>query len=395
MKRLITRSLIAAAAAALIALPLDAQTRSRGNARGGQGTESVRNGTGSQPARSGSNVRKRNNGAAPQQPQASKPQQQAPKPQNDPNKQKAQNNPPQNPNRQNPPQQAPTRPRSGNPPQAQPGGRPGNPPRNPQGRPQGRREPSPTQMRPGPGHNIERIPPRRRDPMPFGQAVRFWDRGRHYFGYRVSHLPRGYVRRVYRGITYYVLDGIYYRRYNGHYYVCRPPFGVFFDPVAEHLAYSACRFAYYYDVYNTYRTIDENAKVIANQNETIAANNATIARQNADIAINAERAASSYREADRLGLVQSYADAGTEYFYDDGVFFSKSADGKYVTIVPPAGALVRELPDDYETIVLDGTEYCKVDDTVYRMTVVDGVPYFEVFGQMSGTLATQYDPYNS
>ena len=388
MKRLITRSLIAAAAAAMIAIPLDAQTRSRSNTRGGQGTETTRN-NGGQPARSGSNVRKRNDGAAPQQ------QSRAQKPQNAPkttDKQKPKDNPPQSPNRQNPPkQQNPAGPRPGNPPQAQPGRRPAPEP----GRPRSRREPAPTRMRPGPGHNIERIPPRRRDPMPFGQAVRFWDRGRHYFGYRVASLPPRYVREVHRGITYYILDGIYYRHYNGHYYVCRPPFGVFFDPVADRLAYSACRFAYYYDVYNTYRTIDENARIIASQNETIAANNATIARQNADIAINAERAARSYREADRLGLVQSYADAGAEYFYDDGVFFSKDAAGRYVTIVPPAGALVRELPDDYETIVLDGTEYCRVDDTVYRMTVVDGVPYFEVFGQMSGELAEKFNAYNA
>ena len=260
---------------------------------------------------------------------------------------------------------------------------------------EGGREPREIRMHPGPGHNMERIPPRHRDPMPYGRAVRFWDGGHHYFGYRVSYLPTRYVRVDYWGVPYYLLDGIYYRHYGGYYYVCRPPFGVFFDPVLDNLAYTVCRFSYYYDVYNTYRTINENAQTIASQNATIAANNATIARQNADIALNTERAAQSYKEADRLGLVQSYADASVEYFYEDGVFFIKDKNGKYVTIVPPAGALVQELPDDYDTITLDGKEYYKVDDTVYRLTIIDGSPYFEVLGQMTGTLAQKYDMYNS
>lgn len=260
---------------------------------------------------------------------------------------------------------------------------------------EGGREPHHIQMHPGPGHNMERIPPRHRDPMPFGRAVRFWDGGRHYFGYRVSYLPSRYSRVDYWGVPYYLVDGIYYRYYRGHYYVSRPPFGVVVDAVLDNILYSVCNFAYYYDVYNTYRTINENARTIASQNETIAANNATIARQNADIALNSDRAAKSYKEADRLGLVQSYADAGTEYFYQDGVFFIKDKNGKYVTIVPPAGALVQELPDDYDTITLDGEEYYKVDDTVYKLTIIDGSPYFEVLGQLTGPLAQQYDLYDT
>ena len=260
---------------------------------------------------------------------------------------------------------------------------------------EGGREPREIRMKPGPGRDIERIPPRHRDPMPFGRAVRFWDGGHHYFGYRVSYLPSRYTRVVYYGIPYYLLDGIYYRRYGTYYYVSRPPFGVIFDTVLDNLIYSVCNFAYYYDVYNTYRTINENAQTIASQNATIAANNATIAKQNADIALNAERAAKSYKEADKLGLVQSYADAGVEYYYEDGVFFIKDKNGKYVTIVPPAGALVQELPDDYDTITLNGDEYYKVDDTVYKLTIIDGSPYFEVLGQLTGDLAEKYNSYNT
>ena len=39
--------------------------------------------------------------------------------------------------------------------------------------------------------------------------------------------------------------------------------------------------------------------------------------------------------ASQLGLVQSYADASVNYYYQDG---------SYYVIVPPAGALVEELP---------------------------------------------------
>ncbi|MBQ4192416.1 MAG: hypothetical protein II647_03515, partial [Bacteroidales bacterium] len=84
----------------------------------------------------------------------------------------------------------------------------------------------------------------------------------------------------------------------------------------------------------------------------------------------------------RLGLFQSYANANQQYYYDDGIFFIEGANGQYQTIVPPAGALIAELPDDYEIITLDGVEYYKVDDTVYRTVVVDGKALFEVLGQL-------------
>ena len=469
MKRLTTLSLIAIAAAAMIAVPVDAQTRGGSNSRGGSGGGNARNSGGTRPSSSMSapssqtrssgqsgntkglgSVNRNSQPAAPShstqpqtqqrsnsqprtqsQPPRTQPQQQPPKTQPKPQPQQPQlpqTQPQERPKNSQPsrsgsnvrkPQPAPV-PQEG--PRTQPQDRPGpnqpggsinrnqpqpgmsvkpDAPRTVRDRPgtprnfEGGREPHHIQMHPGPGHNMERIPPRHRDPMPFGRAVRFWDGGRHYFGYRVSYLPSRYTRVEYFGVPYYLLDGIYYRYYRGHYYVSRPPFGVIFDAVLDNILYSVCNFAYYYDVYDTFRTINDNAKTIASQNATIAANNATIARQNADIALNTDRAAKSHKEADRLGLVQSYADAGVEYFYQDGVFFIKDKNGKYVTIVPPAGALVQELPDDYDTITLDGEEYYKVDDTVYKLTIIDGSPYFEVLGQLTGPLAQKYDLYDT
>ena len=111
--------------------------------------------------------------------------------------------------------------------------------------------------------------------------------------------------------------------------------------------------------------------------------------------MNTTRANDAYTLANRLGLVQSYAYADQPYYYQDGVFYIVNSKGQYEVIVPPAGALVEELPDDYDTITLDGVSYYKVDDTVYRTTLVEGKPYLEVLGQMYGKLAQQHNYYSN
>ena len=288
--------------------------------------------------------------------------------------------------------------------------RPGNPgrPATPVNPGHGTRPPHATAPRPTPRPTPGRVHPNRKPPIPHNRPVSFWNRGRHYFGYRITSLPPRHVRRVYWGVPYYIIDGVYYRLVSGAYYICRPPFGVVFTPTVS-LAGAICSFAYYADSYYRYRTVNENANLITQQNRIIAENNATIAAQNEIIArqnellsgqgastaaglasMNSQRAAESGRLADRLGLVQSYASVNEEYYYDDGVFFTRNASGEYQTIVPPAGALIEELPEDYRIVTLDGEEYYAVDDTVYRMTAVGGTPYFEVLGQMTGSLAEMY-----
>ena len=83
-----------------------------------------------------------------------------------------------------------------------------------------------------------------------------------------------------------------------------------------------------------------------------------------------------------LNLTHSYVAAGTEYYYQDGVFYIVDARGQYVTIMPPTGALVEYLPEDYTTFRYDGSMYYRVDDTVYALTLSEGTPYFEVLGQV-------------
>lgn len=243
-------------------------------------------------------------------------------------------------------------------------------------------------------HNVHRIPPRDRDFMHYDRPGHFYDHHHpHCFGFRVEVLPPRYEVVRYFGIDYYIYNDVYYRPYRGHYIVCRPPFGVTIARSMVDISFATVNFAYYSNVYRTFGAIDANNRYIDQQNRIIAQNNATIMAQNRAIAMNPNSALSSYEIANRLGLVQSYAYADRNYFYQDGVFYIVNAGGQYQVIVPPAGALVQNLPEDYDIITLGGVQYYRVDDTVYRLTLVSGSPYLEVLGQMYGQLARDYNGY--
>ncbi|MCQ2140947.1 MAG: DUF6515 family protein [Bacteroidales bacterium] len=242
--------------------------------------------------------------------------------------------------------------------------------------------------------NVNRIPPRERIPMTYDRPCGFHGVDPHFYGYRVEYLPPRYRKMTHWGVTYYYYNDVYYRMYNNHYVVCRPPYGVTWKlSIFNRRVYPSVRFSYYSHVYRPFSVTDANWVTIARQNEVIARNNAILMQQNMHLALNANRALSAYEIANRLGLVQSYAYMNTEYYYQDGIFFISRGSNRYEVIVPPAGALVDELPDDYDIIVLDGVEYYKVDDTVYRLVLVDGAPLLEVLGQMYGTMAHKYNFY--
>ena len=240
-------------------------------------------------------------------------------------------------------------------------------------------------------HNMYRVAPRQRDPLPYDRPGHFYGDAPHYYGYRIHSIPPSWRRISHWGIDYYYHDGIYYRPYGGSYVICRPPFGTPLERAIDRAILRAIRFAYYYDTYRTYDSVFDYYNVIARQNLIIAQQNARIIARNANYAINSNRALSAYELANKMGLVQSYAYANSEYFYQDGVFYTVSPSGVYTTIVPPAGALVTSLPDDYEVIVMNGIEYYMVDNTVFRTTVFEGEPYLEVLGQMYGSLYSQYN----
>ena len=248
-------------------------------------------------------------------------------------------------------------------------------------------------MRVDNSHNMHRVPPRHRDVMSWDRPGHFWGDHPHYYGYRISSRPPQWRHISHWGLYYYYYNGVYYRPYGGYYVVCRPPFGTPLEVAINRAILHSIRFAYYCDVYRTFARTFDYYNVIARQNLIIAQQNARIIAGNSSYALNGNRALTAYELANRLGLVQSYAYANSQYYYQDGVFYTISASGAYTTIVPPAGALVTSLPDDYEIIVLGGVEYYMVDNTVYRTTLFDGMPYLEVLGQMYGSLYNQYDIY--
>ena len=247
----------------------------------------------------------------------------------------------------------------------------------------GSRPGKPVQVRPGHKPEPPRVHPRERDFMRWDRPSYWWSHNNHYYGYRVRVLPANVLRHVYNGIAYYCYNDIWYRPYGGYYVVCRPPYGLSLAAnIISDVAWTAVRLSYYNTVANTYSQINDNNAYIVQQNAIIAQNNAIIAAQNASIAQGQQMAQTAYTLANSLGLVQSYAAADSEYFYQDGVFYSKDAAGEYKIIAPPAGALVESLPEDFDMVTLsDGNEYYKVDDTVYKVTIAEGKPYFEVVGQ--------------
>ena len=241
--------------------------------------------------------------------------------------------------------------------------------------------------------NLNRIPPRERDFITYDRLGAFYSHDPHFFGYRVHTLPPRYRRVSYWGRDYYFYNNVYYLRYGDWYVISRPPFGLALDIAIRDAVFASVRFSYYHSVYRTFDIVDRNYRTILEQNREIARNNELLARQNSALALNSARALSAYEIASALGLIQSFANINTEYFYEDGVFYVVNKKNRYEVIVPPAGALVNELPEDYDTIVLNGVEYYKVDDTVYRLVLVDGIPALEVLGQMYGSMATKYNYY--
>ncbi len=183
-------------------------------------------------------------------------------------------------------------------------------------------------------------PPQTRPAKKPVKPMYHWSSSNHYYGHKIRVLPAHAHRHVYHGITYYCCDDIWYRYHGGHYIVCRPPLGTI---LAANLIAGMTRAAVNASYYNAV------AQPLPNP----------------------------------LGLVQSYVAPGTTYYYQDGVFYSMGVNGQYSVIIPPAGALVDTLPEDCQMVILsDGNEYYRVDDTIYKVTVYEGKPYFEVVGQL-------------
>lgn len=177
--------------------------------------------------------------------------------------------------------------------------------------------------------------------------------GDHNFGYRCNYLPHGARMRMYNNIRYYYYDGIYYLPYYmGGYVVCRPPIGTYYS--------------------NTMLNIALTAAVINAYND---------AARRAEQAVAIARAYSDYDNRYQVRNIDDYvtniASQNDQYYYQDGVFYTLR-NGQYYVIEPPVGALITQLPEDYEEIELNGDTYYQVENALYKVTVIDGALYFEV-----------------
>ena len=179
--------------------------------------------------------------------------------------------------------------------------------------------------------------------------------GYHYFGHRIHSLPIGYslIRVGYR--DYYYYDGIYYRPYwDGGYYVCRPPLGTRIASTLFDIAMTSIAI-------NTIRNEIERAQYAAELSSIYAARNADYTVRTSDDYYNSNLAAQT----------------GQEYYYQDGVFYTLK-NGEYCVIEAPIGALVEEIPEDYDEVELGGKTYYQVEDTLFKPTIIDGKLLFEV-----------------
>ena len=200
----------------------------------------------------------------------------------------------------------------------------------------------------GPAFSRPYLEPRYR-PMPS------YHRGYHYFGHRIHTLPIGYslIRVGYR--DYYYYDGIYYRPYlGGGYYICRPPLGTRIAEAMFDMAMTAIAI-------NTIRTEIERAQAAAELSSIYAA-------RNADYVV---------RTSDDYYNVNLASQAGQNYYYQDGVFYTLR-NGEYCVIEAPIGALIDEIPEDYDEVELGGKTYYQVEDTLFKPTIIDGKLRFEV-----------------
>ena len=179
--------------------------------------------------------------------------------------------------------------------------------------------------------------------------------GDHYFGYRLNTLPRGYTVLRVGGLDYYYYDGIYYRPYTlGGYYVVRPPRGTAIASTMFNVALTAIAI-------NTIRNEVERARRAAELSRIYATANTGYVTRTSD----------DYYNTNLVNQLNQ------EYYYQDGVFYVLQ-NGQYYVIEAPIGALVTQIPADYDEIELDGRTYYQVENTLYKATVIDGALYFEV-----------------
>ncbi len=77
-----------------------------------------------------------------------------------------------------------------------------------------------------------------------------------------------------------------------------------------------------------------------------------------------------------------------QYYYSDGLFYQYD-DSQYTVVEPPVGAEVTTLPDNAQSIMINGVQYYEVNGVYYQpVTKDDGTVVYEVVGK-DGELNTK------
>ena len=59
---------------------------------------------------------------------------------------------------------------------------------------------------------------------------------------------------------------------------------------------------------------------------------------------------------------------GVRYFYYDGLYYTYIGDGDYVLVNPPFGAVVADIPPDFQPVVINGRTYYANNGYYYILT---------------------------
>lgn len=76
------------------------------------------------------------------------------------------------------------------------------------------------------------------------------------------------------------------------------------------------------------------------------------------------------------------------YYYYDGIFYSPYDNGGYQVTAPPIGAGVPDLPENAESIKIDGIQYYQADGVYYKTSVNDKGKKMYVVAGKDGVLNT-------
>ena len=176
------------------------------------------------------------------------------------------------------------------------------------------------------------------------------------YGTEIRTLPTGYKTYHRNNVTYYYLNGIFYRANGSRIVICRPPVGFTIRINSNYDGFLAPQVII--DIHRDPQTRIEEAIWLAQYFEYVIP---------------------GYRRPDDKFYTKNVTDQNYQIYYGmDGTYYSVSG-GYYYVVNPPIGALTDRLPYDYEEYFINGRTFYKVDNILYTVVAPEGIPYYEIF----------------